>query len=139
MIDSTINNPEFKRFIRRYQNPILIIDDCEMMFSETYNRSNILVNNLLQLIDGFLSDSIQANVITIFNVDDVDEIDHSLLDCNNLILNNDGTIKRRLGMDLEQSYGVFSTNIQGESYFYSSTFEWKNPGGFNDITYLAIS
>ena len=85
MIDSTINNPEFKRFIRRYQNPILIIDDCEMMFSETYNRSNILVNNLLQLIDGFLSDSIQANVITIFNVDDVDEIDHSLLDCNNLI------------------------------------------------------
>ncbi len=85
MIDSTINNPDFKRFIRRYQNPLLVIDDCEMMFNETYNKSNILVNNLLQIVDGFLSDSIGAQVIALFNVQSDDEIDHSLLDCNSLI------------------------------------------------------
>lgn len=85
MIDATINNPEFKRFIRRYPSPIIIIDDCEMMFNESYNKSNILVNNLIQLVDGFLSDSIEAQIITLFNVDSDVEIDHSLLDCNNLI------------------------------------------------------
>lgn len=85
MVDSTINNPEFKRFLRRYQNPIIILDDCEMMFNESYNKSNVLVNNLIQLVDGFLSDSIEAHVITLFNVDSDDEIDHSMMDCNNLI------------------------------------------------------
>lgn len=85
MIDLTINNPEFKRFLRRYPNPILILDDCEMMFNESYTKSNILVNNLIQLVDGFLSDSIEAHIVTIFNVESDDEIDHSLLDCNNLI------------------------------------------------------
>lgn len=85
MIDVTINNPEFKRFLRRYPSPIIILDDCEMMFNESYNKSNILVNNLIQLVDGFLSDSIEAHIITLFNVDSDNEIDHSLLDCNNLI------------------------------------------------------
>lgn len=45
----------------------------------------MIVNNLLQLVDGFLSDSIEVNIITLFNVDDESEIDHSLLECNNLI------------------------------------------------------
>lgn len=85
MIDATINNPEFKRFLKRYPSPIIIVDDCEMMFNESYNKSNILVNNLIQLVDGFLSDSIEAHVITLFNVDSDSEIDHSLLDCNNLV------------------------------------------------------
>jgi predicted AAA+ superfamily ATPase len=85
MIDTTINNPEFKRFLRRYPSPIIILDDCEMMFNESYARSNILVNNLMQLVDGFLSDSIEVQVITLFNVDTDSQIDHSLLDCNNLI------------------------------------------------------
>jgi hypothetical protein len=37
------------------------------------------------MVDGFLSDSMEVNIITIFNVDDESEIDHSLLECNNLI------------------------------------------------------
>ena len=85
MIDLTINNPEFKRFLKRYKNPVIIIDDCEMMFNESYTRSNILVNNLIQLVDGILSDSIGLQIITMFNVDNDDHIDHCLLDCNNLL------------------------------------------------------
>ena len=45
----------------------------------------MFVNNLLQMVDGFLSDSMEVNVVAIFNVDDEDEIDHSLLESNNLL------------------------------------------------------
>lgn len=85
MIEHTINNPEFRKFIKRYTKPILIIDDCEMLFHEYFNKSNTFVNNLLQITDGFLSDSIEVNIIAIFNVENEDEIDHSLLESNNLI------------------------------------------------------
>jgi hypothetical protein len=37
------------------------------------------------MVDGFLSDNLQVSVVTIFNVEDEDEIDHTLLDCNNLL------------------------------------------------------
>ena len=85
MVENTINNPEFRKFLKKHSKPVIVIDDSEMFFNEAFARSNIFVNNLLQMVDGFLSDSIEVNVITIFNVDDESEIDHSLIDCNNLI------------------------------------------------------
>jgi hypothetical protein len=85
MIDHTINNPDFRRFIKKYERPIIILDDCENIFSEVFSKSNIISNNLLQMVDGFLADSINTTIITIFNEEDSDDIDHSLVDCNNLI------------------------------------------------------
>jgi hypothetical protein len=83
LLEQTINNPDFRNFLKKHHKPILILDDCEMIFNEYFTKSNMIVNNLLQLIDGFISDDI--NIITIFNVDDDSEIDHTLMDCNNLI------------------------------------------------------
>lgn len=85
LIEQTINNPEFRKFLKKHYRPILVIDDCEMLFNEAFAKSNIFVNNLLQLVEGFLSDNTEVNIISIFNVEDQDEIDHSLLDCNSLI------------------------------------------------------
>ena len=85
MIEHTINNPEFRKFLKRYNKPVIIIDDCEMLFHEYFTKSNMFANNLLQMVDGFLSDSMEVNIIAIFNVEDEDEIDHSLLESNNLI------------------------------------------------------
>ena len=85
MIEHTINNPEFRKFLKRYSRPIIIIDDCEMLFHEYFNKSNMFANNLMQMVDGFISDTIEANVIAIFNVENEDEIDHSLLEANNLL------------------------------------------------------
>lgn len=85
MIEHTINNPEFRKFLKTYSKPVIIIDDCEMLFHEYFTKSNMFSNNLLQMVDGFLSDSIEVNVIAIFNIEDEDEIDHSLLESNNLI------------------------------------------------------
>jgi hypothetical protein len=85
MIEHTINNPDFRKFLKRYDKPVLVLDDCEMAFTEIYGRSNMFSSNLLQMVDGFLSDSINCNIITIFNTENEDEIDHSLLECNNLL------------------------------------------------------
>lgn len=85
MLDVTINSPEFRTFLRKYPKPIIVLDDCEMIFNELYSKSNIYVNNILQMVDGLLSDSIELNIITIFNVENDDEIDHVLLECNSLI------------------------------------------------------
>jgi len=85
MIEHTINNPEFRKFLKRYIKPVIIIDDCEMLFHEYFTKSNMFANNLLQMVDGFLSDSMEVNIIAIFNVVSEDEIDHSLLESNNLL------------------------------------------------------
>lgn len=84
MVESTINNSDFKKFLKRFDKPILVIDDCEMLLNEFFNKANILSNNLLQMVDGLLSDSINVNILSIFNVEDEEEIDHTLLECNNL-------------------------------------------------------
>lgn len=85
MLEHTINNPDFRRFIKKYNKVLLVLDDCEMSFNEYFVKSNFIVNNLLQLVDGFLSDSIDLSIVAIFNVEDEEEIDHNLLNCNNLI------------------------------------------------------
>ena len=84
MIEHTINNPEFRKFVKKYERPILVLDDCEMLFGEIFSR-NPFANNLLQMVDGFLSDTMNVNIVALFNIDDEDEIDQSLLECNNLI------------------------------------------------------
>lgn len=85
MVEHTINNSEFRKFLKRYTRPIIIIDDCEMLFSDYFSKSNTFVNNILQMTEGFLADSIEASVITIFNVDSEDDIDELLLESNNLV------------------------------------------------------
>lgn len=83
LIEHTINNSDFRKFLRKYTKPVLILDDCEMIFNDYFSKSNMIVNNLLQIVDGLIYDDV--TIITIFNIDDDSEIDHTLLDCNNLI------------------------------------------------------
>jgi hypothetical protein len=85
MIDHTINNPEFRKFFKKHNRPVIIIDDCEMLTNEPFGRSSQFVGNLLQLVDGLFSETLQLQVITIFNVDKEDEVDELLLESNNLI------------------------------------------------------
>ena len=84
MIDHTINNPEFRKFLKRYDKPILVIDDCELFLGDNWGRPNHTTSNLLQMVDGFLSESINCNIVTIFNADSEDYIDEALIECNNL-------------------------------------------------------
>jgi hypothetical protein len=85
MVDHTINNPEFRKFVKKYERPLLIVDDCESLVGDSYIRQSPFTANVLQIVDGFLSDTINANVVLIFNEEDEDSIDHALLDCNSLL------------------------------------------------------
>jgi hypothetical protein len=85
LVDLTINSSDFTKFLRKHENPILVLDDCEMIFNEFFTKSNIIANNLMQLVDGLLANKLNISIIAIFNLEDKDEIDHNLIDCNNLI------------------------------------------------------
>ena len=85
MLEHTINNPDFRKFIKKYNKVLLVLDDCEKSFNEYFVKSNFIVNNLLQLVDGFLSDTVDLSIVAIFNVECSEEIDHNLMNCNNLI------------------------------------------------------
>jgi len=83
LLDSTINNSEFRNFLKKYENSVLIIDDCESLLNDIFGRSNQTTNNIIQLVDGLSSDLSPVNIICIFN--DELEDDDVLLECNNLL------------------------------------------------------
>jgi hypothetical protein len=66
-IDITINNPEFIQNLKSWSESILILDDIEPYFNSMYRNSQLFINNLLQLVDGFLSDELSLHIILIFN------------------------------------------------------------------------
>jgi hypothetical protein len=81
----SINNPEFRIFIKKHPNSVVILDDCEIYFSDLYSKSNIFTNNLLQIIDGLDSDQLNINLLLVLNCDKEQDIDPHLLDSNNLL------------------------------------------------------
>ena len=84
LIETIVNNPEFKNFMKRNRNSVLIIDDCETYFDNRGIKSDTYSSNLLQMIDGFFFFFIKVNIIMVFNLDNDEYIPDTLLDCNNL-------------------------------------------------------
>jgi DNA replication protein DnaC len=84
MVDLTINGPDFKNFIKKFEKVLIVIDDCEFLSSNPMSRINPFTNNILQLVDGFLSDSLNLQIILLFN-DLEEDLDDDLIDSNNLI------------------------------------------------------
>lgn len=72
-IDVTINNPEFIQNLKSWSDSIIILDDIEPYFNSMYRNSQLFINNLLQLVDGFLSDELNIHIILIFNDVETDE------------------------------------------------------------------
>lgn len=85
LLDITINSHEFKNFIRKYKDCIIVIDDCEIFFSNTHIKSNILSNNIVQMVDGISSDMDNIHIIIILNTDSINSIDPILVDSNNIL------------------------------------------------------
>jgi len=83
--ETIVSSPEFRNFLNRIKDSIIILDDSDIYFSELYSKSNIFTNSILQLVDGLDSDDYNLHIISILNVKEVDQIDHILLECNNLI------------------------------------------------------
>lgn len=82
MLENTLNNPEFNNFLKRFSNPILIIDDCEFVFNDAFSGGNVLSNNILQMVEGL--NKTDVNIIMIYN-SNVDEVDSNLIDSNSIL------------------------------------------------------
>jgi hypothetical protein len=132
LIEQTINNPEFRKFMKKFHKPIVILDDCEMVFNEFFTKSNMIVNSLLQMIDGLVSDNI--TFLTIFNVEDESEIDHTLLECNNLMeIMNTTELSKDEANDLSTHLGFkkkFKSEMILNDVLNNKKEERKNSFGF---------
>ena len=82
MVEAIVNNPDFRTFISKTPNSVLVLDDCENFFSNLPNLS-IFTNCILQLIDGFQSDEFSINCILVANAKKSDSLNEQLYECNN--------------------------------------------------------
>lgn len=82
-IEQSINNPDFRNFLKKYKKVLIVIDDCD--FFSFLGKNNYLASNILQLVDGVLSDLISVHVLLVFNIDSDSEIEEIYEDCNCLI------------------------------------------------------
>lgn len=82
IIEHTITNPEFVKFLKKNNNSVLIIDDFELII-DNYSRYDSIINGIIQMVDSLISEIINVNIILIFNIDDISDID-DLIYCNNL-------------------------------------------------------
>lgn len=84
LIDATVT-PDFRTFMKRFKNSVLIFDDLDVYFNDLNSKMNLLTNNLLQLVDGYQSDDLNLNIICLFNEKNESDLDETLMSCNNLI------------------------------------------------------
>jgi hypothetical protein len=61
-----------------------------------------------------------------------------MLDGENLVLNIDGSVNRRLGMNFENNYVEISTAISDINGITTTTFRWQNAGGNSTKNILVV-
>lgn len=64
--------------------------------------------------------------------------DNASLDELNMVLNKDGSRRRRVGMDYEPGYGLINSGQDPSSDLVFTPFIWKQPGGYTDKEFLVI-
>ena len=106
MIDHTVNSPDFKRFLSRFEKTLIIIDDCEFLYNPVFGRMNHFTNSILQLVDGFMSEHLNTHFLLVFNTTE-EELDENLLDCNNLIdVVEFDMLSSEMATELSKSLGI---------------------------------
>lgn len=64
--------------------------------------------------------------------------DNASIDENNLVIENDGSRRRRFGMNFEPNYAVTTTTQQVTADLAFSSFMWKSPGGYTELEFVAV-
>jgi len=106
MIEQTVNSPDFKRFLSRFEKSLVIIDDCEFLYNPVFGRMNHFTNSILQLVDGFMSEHLNTHFLLVFNTTE-EELDENLLDCNNLIdVVEFDMLSSEMATELSKSLGI---------------------------------
>jgi hypothetical protein len=76
-LEHTINNPDFKNFLKNSKY-LLVIDDAEVVCDYP---NLLLINNIHQLVDGILNESIGVQILMIYN----GNIPSTISNVNNII------------------------------------------------------
>lgn len=113
LIDHSINNPEFRNFISKFEKCTIIIDDCEFN-----NRQNNLICNIIQIADTYAPNNV--HFILSYNVDETYEIDDDLYECS--------SFEREVFLDLPN--GKFATEISKKLDLH---LEYKSEQTLSDI------
>lgn len=58
--------------------------------------------------------------------------ENAAIDIQNLVLNRDGSLTRRIGMDLESNFLVLNSDQPEGQSFAVTSFSWKSPGGYSE-------
>jgi len=85
LIETTILDPNFRKFLKKYHQPIIVLDDCENVFNDIIQRTNSVTSNLIQMVDGLLADYLPVNIICLFNEKTYSEIDEVISESNNFL------------------------------------------------------
>lgn len=85
IIESVINNIDFRNFLSTCKDSVIVLDDCETYLGHNFTKSNILTNHILQFIDGIDSHKFNLHFLILLNCEDESDIDENLFDCNNLL------------------------------------------------------
>lgn len=64
--------------------------------------------------------------------------DNASLDEMNMVLNKDGSRRRRLGMDYESGYTLLNCGQVSDPTLVFTPFVWKQPGGYTNKEFLVI-
>jgi hypothetical protein len=76
LFDSAILSPNFIDYLKSNQNSVLVIDDCESYFNKIHQKSNLYVNNVLQILESI--EELDLHIILSLNID-VNSVDENLL------------------------------------------------------------
>lgn len=64
--------------------------------------------------------------------------DNASINENNLVIENDGSRRRRYGMDYETNYKILSTTQPLTENLAFSSFVWKAPGGYTESEFVVV-
>ena len=73
-----INDPSFIKLLMKFDNSIVILEDCEKVLIERERGGNELISTLLNITSGLLGDSLKARIIATFNTK-IENVDQALL------------------------------------------------------------
>lgn len=116
LVDLTINNPDFKNFLKKFGKCLIVIDDCEYNYNPSKSKS-YFTGNLLQFLETL---KIDIHFMLIFNCDDDYEIDQDILDSDKVIseINLDlidqeraSSLSKKLGHSIEYRSDVTLSKV----------------------------
>lgn len=116
---SYINDSSFISFLLEHKNSIIIFEDCEKLLQKRENGQNSLIQCLLNLSDGLLSDMLNIKFICTFNCD-LNDIDDAILrkgrlkvkyDFRELSLEKTKALAEKLGITLNEEKQLVLSDI----------------------------